>query len=237
MSQDLSPAPAPRRRRRWPLVLLAGLVLLGGLGFAGWWFFIRDDAPPPVALSNTPAAPPAAAGTISGTWRVAPGSFARYRVTETLAGLPNPTEAVGRTDGVTGQAVLQEDGERVTVREATFEADLLGLKSDKGQRDNALRTRGIETQKFPKATFVLAQPVTAPRTGGTVQAVGDLTLHGQTKRVTIPLQTQLAGQQIELVGSLKFPFADFGMQRPVVGSVLSIEDQITLEVQLFLAKA
>ncbi len=232
----------PGRRRRWPLVLLAVVVVLGGLGALGWFVFLGGEAPERLTLSDqagetgTGTAPAPGPGTISGTWKVAPGSVARYRIRETFAGAPSPVEAVGQTEGIVGQAVLQENGDQVTVSTASFEADLLRLESDRDRRDNAIKTRGIESQRFPKATFVLTQPVSAPRSGGTVQAVGDLTLHGVTKRVTIPLQTGVAGQQVELVGSLTFPFADFDMELPSIGGFVSVEDQATLEVKLLLAK-
>ena len=231
---------APSARRRWPLVLVAAVVVLGALAAGGWFVFLRGDAPNRLALSDQPAGTPSTAapaqGTIAGTWKVEPGSVAGYRIRETFAGAPSPVEAVGRTEGIVGQVVLQEAGDRVTVTTATFEADLLGLKSDEDQRDRVIRTRALESQRFPEATCVLTQPVSAPRSGGTVQAVGDLTLHGQTKRVTIPLQTRLAGQQVELVGSLTFAFADFAMQVPSVGGFVSVEDEATLEVKLLLAK-
>ena len=237
--QDRSDAPAARRR--WPLVLVAAAVVLVALAAGAWFFFLRGDAPDRLALSEQPAGTPTAPadgpGAIAGTWRVAPGSVAGYRIRETFAGASSLVEAVGRTEGIVGQVVLQESGDQVTVSTATFEADLLSLKSDEDQRDRVIRTRGLESARFPKATFVLTQPVSAPRSGGTVQAVGDLTLHGQTKRVTIPLQTRLAGQQVELVGSLEFAFADFGMSPPSVGGFVSVEDQATLEVKLLLAKA
>ncbi len=69
-----------------------------------------------------------------------------------------------------------------------------------------------------------------------MQGVGDLTLHGQTKRVTIPLQARLTGQQVELVGSLTFAFADFAMEPPSIGGFVSVEDEATLEVKLLLQK-
>lgn len=233
--ENQSGAPA---RRRWPLVLLAAVVLIAAVAAGTWFLVLRTDAPDRLTLSEEqggPAAPPAT-GPVSGTWKVAPGSVAGYRIRETFAGTPSPTEAVGRTEAVVGQAVLQEAGDQVRVTEARFEADLLALKSDRDRRDNAIKTRGIESQRFPKATFVLTQPISAPRSGGTVQAVGDLTLHGQTKQVTIPLQTRLAGQQIELVGSLSFAFADFAMEPPSIGGFVSVEDEATLEVKLLLAR-
>lgn len=238
-TDESSDGPRTGGRRRWPLLLLGLAVLLVAAGVAGWFALLRNDSPERLALSDEPAGTPATTATawaLSGTWRVAPGSVSGYRIRETFAGTPSPSEAVGRTEGIVGQAVLEEAGDQVTVLEASFEADLLGLKSDKDRRDNAIKTRGIETSKFPKATFVLAQPATAPRRGGTVQAVGDLTLHGQTKRVTIPLAARLAGPQVELVGNFTFAFADFAMEPPSIGGFVSVEDRATLEVKLLLAR-
>lgn len=237
MSTPPRPAATTAHRRLWPLVLV--VVLLGAVGVSAWFLFLKGDSPERLTLSDPPAGGPttvAPAGSLTGTWKVAPGSVAGYRVRETFAGAPSPVDAVGRTSGIVGQAVLQEAGDQVTVSEAGFEADLLALNSDQDRRDNAIRTRGIETQRFPKATFVLTQPVTAPRTGGKVPATGDLTLHGETKRVTIPLQTRLSGEQVELVGSLVFAFSDFAMDPPTVGGFVSVEDEATLEVKLLLAK-
>jgi hypothetical protein len=54
--------------------------------------------------------------------------------------------------------------------------------------------------------------------------------------VTIPLDTKLSNGKIELVGSLTFPFKDFGMEPPSVGGFVEVKDEATLEVQLFLTK-
>ncbi len=50
------------------------------------------------------------------------------------------------------------------------------------------------------------------------------------------MSNRLAGQQIELVGSLKFAFADFAMEPPSIGGFVSVENEATLEIKLLLAK-
>ncbi|MCA1691828.1 MAG: hypothetical protein LC733_06390 [Actinobacteria bacterium] len=57
-----------------------------------------------------------------------------------------------------------------------------------------------------------------------------------TKRVSIPIDARLAGNQIELVGSLKFPMSDFDIEPPRAASVVSIESDATLEFRLLLQK-
>ena len=80
---------------------------------------------------------------------------------------------------------------------------------------------------------------TAPADGQglSVTAVGDLTIHGVTKSVQIPLQAKLSGHVITVVGSLTIPFGDYGMTAPHSFMVLSIKDPGTLELQLQLTRS
>lgn len=183
---------------------------------------------------------------IAGTWSVDPsvgsfddfsGSFVGYRVQEELASV-GATEAVGRTPDVTGS--LTVDGTTVTAAE--FTADLTTLQSDEGNRDRQLQRQALETGTYPTATFTLTQPIelgAVPAEGQTFDATatGDLTIHGTTKSVEIPLQAKLQGGVVTVVGSLPILFADYGMQKPQAMIVLSVADNGTLEFQLQFTKA
>ncbi len=228
--------------------ILLGVVVLAVAGFvAAYFLFFTDDSPDPLRLGASPAttgagSPGRAAPVdLTGTWSVADGSQVGYRVREKLARLPAQSDAVGRTSAVTGQARIEAAGGGVTVTEARFEADVTRLESDEARRDNALRTRGLETSRFPTASFVTAEPirVPSPPPGQRIQvsAVGDLTIHGVTRRVTLPLQAQLSGGRIEVVGSYTFPMSDFAMQPPSIAGIVTVEPDATLEFQLFLERA
>jgi polyisoprenoid-binding protein YceI len=201
--------------------------------------------------SSAPASadPPTGAGGgdgIAGTWTVDPsvgsfddfsGSFVGYRVREELASV-GATEAVGRTPTVTG--TLTVDG--TTISAAEFTADLTTLQSDEGNRDRQLRRQGLETGTYPTATFTLTQPIElggAPAEGQTIEATaaGDLTIHGTTKAVEIPVQAKVENGVVTVVGSLPIAFADYGMQKPQAMIVLSVEDNGTMEFQLQFTKA
>src|SRR5665647_2464938 len=165
------------------------------------------------APSGSTAPPPGTA--LDGTWKVdtsigsgSTGSFVGYRVQETLAGFGANT-AVGRTSAVSGSFTLQG----TSISAATITADLTGLQSDDSRRDGQLTHRGLETSTYPTATFVLGQPVdlgSIPSDGQIlkVQATGQLTLHGQTKTVTIALEARLSGGVIAVTGSMPVAFAD-----------------------------
>jgi polyisoprenoid-binding protein YceI len=207
-----------------------------------------SPAATPTSTGSTAPGSSAASGggaALDGTWNIDPsigsfsdfsGSFVGYRVQEELANVGAAT-AVGRTPDVTGS--LTFDGTKVTA--ADFTADLTTLQSDKAQRDGQLRRQALETSTYPTATFKLSQPIdlgSVPADGQVVQATatGDLTIHGVTKPVQIPIQAKLSGDHVTVTGSTDIVFADYGMDRPQSFMVLSIADNGTMEFQLQLAK-
>ena len=209
------------------IILATVLVLLVGGAFAV--FALRgSDAPPPPALSSeAPTATATATASGAGAYAVAPGeeTFVGYRVREEFASI-GVADAVGRTGEVTGTAEVEDD--RIT--SADLEADMTTLVSDESRRDDALRERGIETDRFPAAQFSLTEPVDLTRRNQTVR--GELTLHGETQPIAVKVGAQRLGDAIELAGSAPIAFADFGIEPPSVAGVVTVEDEGTLEFKL-----
>ena len=169
-----------------------------------------------------------------GRWEVlADGSsFAGYRVEEELARIGAVT-AVGRSTVLTGSLVF--DGAAIT--EVVIEVDLTALTSDDRRRDGALRRQALETNTYPSTTFTLTEPIpidAVPAEGEalSVTATGDLTLHGVTRQVQIPMEGQLVGDRVAVVGSLEIVFADYDMDTPSAFIVLAIDDHGIMEFQL-----
>jgi polyisoprenoid-binding protein YceI len=225
------------------IAAVAALVL-GGAVF--YYTVVPHDTPERATLSsaaasvqNNQSATSEAVGSsraedLSGAWVLAPGSesFVGYRVQEELATIGTFT-AVGRTQNVT--ATLAFDGSAITDVQVT--ADLSTLASDSAMRDGQLKRQALETNTYPTATFALTQDIALdgiPADGETVQAtaVGDLTLHGVTRSISIALEGQLTNGFLVVVGSLDIPFADFGIKQPTSPAVLGVEDQGLLELQL-----
>ena len=234
----------PARTPRFsPLLIVAGIavivVVAAAAAYGGWYLFLRPAGPAGVSLAGLtlPASP--APGSLDGTWTVntsigtgADSSFVGYRVQEQLASIGANT-AVGRTSGVSGTFTLQ--GASVTAASVT--ADLTGLTSDSAGRDGQLSRQGLQTATYPTATFVLGQPVdlgSLPPDGQvvTATATGQLTLHGQTRTVQVPLQVKRSGGVIAIAGSLPITFADYGIQPPTSFAVLSVAGNGTMELQL-----
>jgi polyisoprenoid-binding protein YceI len=226
-----------------PRVLVIGVVALVALFAVAYFALFDTDSPAKLTLetkgSTSAAAPPA--GELSGTWTVADGSIAGYRVREKLAQLPAPSDAVGRTGAITGQITMTDRGGAYSASNANFTVDVSQLKSDQDKRDNKIRSIGLETDKFPQATFAAAGPISIPEDAingkvVTVPVEGDLKLHGVTKKVSIPLEVQRDGAQIRIVGNYQFSWSDFGMSAPNVPLFVSVTGNPTLEFDLKMSK-
>ena len=76
-------------------------------------------------------------------------SVAGYRVREQLANLPAESDAVGRTDQVTGSITLETSGSTTTLTAGALTVDTTSITSDKSQRDNRLRGEGLQTDQLP----------------------------------------------------------------------------------------
>jgi polyisoprenoid-binding protein YceI len=232
---------APRTVRGWLISSLVALVVVGGAGYGVFAVVAGGSSPAPLSLSpsnssGTGTAQPAISH-VAGTWSVGTGSVAGYRVHEKLAVLPAPSDAVGRTSDVTGTATVVNSGGGHSVSAADFTVQVSTLSSDRAMRDQRVHTLGLQTDTYPTATFKLAQPITLPASATSGQAVkvtatGALTMHGVTKTVSIPLDLRLSGSSFEVVGSINFPWSEFGMTAPNFGNFVTVADTATMELDL-----
>ncbi len=204
-------------------------------------------APAISEVAASPAAPtapaaPVAARTGAVRFQVVPNqSKAIFRVREQLARLQFPTDAVGSTGKVTGQIVVNPDGSFVS-DQSKVTVDLNDLRTDDQLRDGFIKRTTLQTQRFPTAEFIPTQagglPSPLPDTGEhTFQVVGRMTVHGVEKEITWDVTARREGQTVTSAATTKFQFGDFGLQRPQVPVVLSIVDEIRLEVQLVAKQA
>jgi polyisoprenoid-binding protein YceI len=231
-------------------ILVMTFVLVAGAAFAGWWFLVRDDTPPEAALPDREAGSGVetdgeAPASPEGGWMVAPGeeTFVGFRITEHFPAVDNT--AVIRTPAVEGALVVV--GPAVT--EAFVEADLTGMESTDSvppgipgieNRVEQMRSDGLETDSFPTATFELVEPIDL---GGvpardqvvTAEAAGELTVHGVTRRVAVPVEARWSGELVDVAGSLGVALDDFGIEPPERPFV-RVDDRGTFEFQLTFEK-
>ena len=165
---------------------------------------------------------------------IAEGTIARYLVNEQLARQKLPNDAIGETTNVNGQLIFNIDGSLDPSR-STITVDLTSLKSDSSRRDGFIRENTLETDNFPTAKLVIKDfsglPWPLPNSGeSTFKLIGDMTLHGITTELIWDATAQFRDKMV--IGSAKtnFTFATFNIEIPKVFIVLSVEDNIRLEI-------
>jgi polyisoprenoid-binding protein YceI len=172
------------------------------------------------------------------TGRVAAGNEARYRVREQLAGFDFPNDAVGVTDAVSGEILLDAQGNLIPGG-SRIVVDISGLTSDRDRRDNFLRRRTLETEQYPTVTLVPTQVrgvrVPVPTSGEqALELVGALTVKDVTRATTWQIQVRYDGERVTGTAVTSFAFEEFGLEKPRVASVLSVDDAIRLEYDFVL---
>lgn len=223
-----------------PTALLAA-VLLAACGGGGVPAALASPTPIPTA-SPTPTpspAPTAAPTTVADgiTFTVATGSKAIVRLTEQLADRRDLSDAVLTSEKVSGEFTLLPDGTFAPTSKIVV--DLNALASNERIRDDFIKRDTLETRRFPEATFVptKAEGLTLPLPATADLAfklVGQLTVHGVTRETAFDVKAKRFGADLTSTANVTpaMQFATFGMQQPRVFSVLSIKDEIRLEVQL-----
>lgn len=91
----------------------------------------------------------------------------------------------GQFGGVTGTA--EYDGTNIKSLKVNAEIDTTTINTGDKARDEHLRNADFfDAEKFPKMTFKSTKVV--PKSEGKFQLVGDLTMHGVTKPVTLEVE-------------------------------------------------
>lgn len=196
--------------------------------------------PAPSTSTTAPASPatPAASAVPAGGKRydlVPAESKASYVATELLAGATVRNQAVGKTSTITGELVLNAEGK---VQPSTFSVDLRTLTSDRSNRDNYIRTRGLESNRYPHAVFTITEVKGSPtfQAGAkeSFELVGKLKIRETERTVTWPITSSVENGNIRWTGTLNTKMTDWGIEPPVllVRSVAEIDDPMKLEITL-----
>ena len=254
----------PQKRNKRKIIIFGALILLGLISFLAWFFIIRDTSPASVTSSeaiearNETLSSCSAEGTedVNGRWSVAKDcgtfdescltevcatSFAVFRIKEELVGVGGKT-VVGRTPNVTGALVINEKLINSEPNQPLITVDMASLMTDNAARDNALRNQAIETALFPLATFEIKNPIdfsneTDLAAGFIRDVTGVLTIHGVSKEETIAISASFNGNTILIFGELgPIKLSDYDIEKPRSAVVLSVEDNASMEFQIFFKK-
>ncbi|WP_295555881.1 YceI family protein [uncultured Hyphomicrobium sp.] len=138
----------------------------------------------------------------------------------------------GRFDTFTG--TFSYDPKAPEASKVNVEIDAASVSSNHAERDKHLRnTDFLDVAKFPKATFVSKK--VEPAGEGKAKIVGDLTLRGVTKEVTLDAEyvgggaDPWGGNRVGFSGTTKLTLADYGINFNLGPDAKEVE--LTLNVE------
>jgi polyisoprenoid-binding protein YceI len=123
----------------------------------------------------------------------------------------------GRIDVTPGGGGEWKIRTRITVTAAAME-------TGNSSRDRTMREKTLETDKFPEIVFEarhLSGDLTKLKDGErrTVEVTGDLTVHGKSVSVRLPVDVQMQTDRAVLTGSFPLAWKEFGLNDPSFGII------------------
>jgi len=227
--------------RLTPSLMAASALLVGcaSLGTSPGPASQQPSAPSTrVTTSATQVAAPSMTALPAGAVRltvVPDRSTATIRVREQVANVPAPGDAVLTSRAFSGGLVLLADG--TFAPGSTIAIDLDTLSSDSSLRDEWIKVNTLRTAQFPRAEFtaqsVTGVPLPLPATGEwQAELRGVMRIHGVDREVRWPLLVTRGGGELLAKGATTFRFGDHGMAVPANRMILSVVDEIRLEVDV-----
>jgi len=104
-------------------------------------------------------------------------------------------------------------------------------------RDRTLREKVLETDRFPEIVFELRRftgDLSRFRPGETfsVQVAGDLTVHGRTSPVQLPVDVSVYPGAVVLSGSFPVHWKSYGLQDPSFPVVARVKEPMQVDFRL-----
>lgn len=191
----------------------------------------------PAADTPTPAEEPApverSTGDVDGiVFVVSDGSEATFSVGEVLAGVSIPNyEAVMHTTGLSGEVRLDGGASVVTV-------NLHSMTSDEPFRDRYVQSRMFPGQPTASVSFGDLTPLPGGFTNGdpvTTEVSGTLNINDMDVPLTFAIEARDDGDTVFVLGRSMFTWDQIGEPVPTARSVVSVEDEVRVEVLLALS--
>ncbi len=162
------------------------------------------------------------------TFTVGEGSKATFFVREELASVPLPFDAEVSTTAIMGEIHL--DG-----RDSVIEIDLQSLSSDNSFRDRYIRSRMFAEHPTGVVTVKGMSDLPSGFTSGetvTTDVESELLIGEVTTPLTFEVEARDDGSEISITGRTTFTWDDLQMTKPSARSVVSLDDEVKVEVVL-----
>ena len=111
------------------------------------------------------------------------------------------------------------------------------MRTGNRRRDRTLREKVLETARYPEIVFELRQftgDLSRFRPGQTfsVQVVGDLTVHGKTAPVQLPVDVSVFPKAVILTGSFPVHWKAYGLEDPSFPVVARVKEPMFVNFRL-----
>ncbi|MEA2336499.1 MAG: hypothetical protein QOE82_506 [Thermoanaerobaculia bacterium] len=141
----------------------------------------------------------------------------------------------GRTSDVNGTIVA--DPAAPSASSVLININVDSLDTGVSLRTNEMRSRYLETKKFGTATFksvsVTGPASIAPNQPADISVTGDMTLHGVTKRMTIPVRVVLIPDgRIHATTNFKIHMPDYGITVPH-NVLVTVNDDVPVRLDVW----
>jgi polyisoprenoid-binding protein YceI len=114
--------------------------------------------------------------------------------------------------------------------------------SGSDHRDRAILSSSLETARYPTITFdstrVENVNVVAPGAMGSATVVGNLTLHGTTRQISVPVNLAMSPEGVfSGDGSVTFDYTDYGVKVPRLLFAIPAGRQVTITFHIVAERA
>ncbi len=145
----------------------------------------------------------------------------------------------GRTSRVTGIIVADAAAPSTSSVEVTI--DLASLDTGVALRNREMRDLYLQTGKYPTASFrsvtVTGPAAIEPNRPAEIHVTGEFTLHGVTRRMSIPVRVVLIpGGRIHAISRFNIKLTDFGIKVPH-NVLVTVDDQVPVRLDLWATAA
>ena len=178
---------------------------------------------------------------------VASGAFAQSRTYQIAPDSKNLVEFHaedtydsfdGRTHKVTGAITADPSNPSAATVEVTV--DMASLDTGNSLRNREMRELYLDTKEHPTAKFksvsVAAPDAIEPNQPAEIKVTGDFTLHGVTKRMTLPVRVVLIpdGGRVHATSTFTVHMPDFGISVPK-NILVTVDDNVPVRLDLWAA--
>jgi polyisoprenoid-binding protein YceI len=113
----------------------------------------------------------------------------------------------------------------------TIVADATSGDSGNDGRDKKMHREILESAKFPEIIFKPAQFTgkVAPEGPSKVEVSGQFRLHGQDHDVTLPVDVQADGKNLQITTHIDIPYVQWGLKNPS-NFLLRVSDKVAVEI-------